>query len=554
MAGDADAVAVCHRGVIVLDADDAQHKTYLCHLITNERVELGPGQWDIEYDDTDGFAFLALATREDGEEGDDDDCTWADSLLNKSLYETPDGTQIVLKRLPNGDEMVAPLATELQLFRRFVLKVRIGQTRAAVDQHVAIWEMPCSGSRVFWRLTDLYTIVGFEQHLQKSPSQWLYRRWQAFDNFLQSIGCPCGLLRSMAREGGDQVSAPVQRRVLPFVSCPTYAMLALLGRLAWSRHAMDDAGLRQGVAEYCEGVLRALTSAADGFVRFAFDADASWHPPRALKGRPQVIFELAAGVLNLSPLVAFTRSSACRGPAYQASAKLAEALEHAVVPEMTVTDVFRRLAQRSCDNNMSGKLFGQLCFALGSLLETGIAPDASGVDSLASGTTFFDERITMETYLDSDTSHERDLKVARYVRASVGATKGATSVSISVDASRIGTRSLFQGCMALGSNLALWMVPQALGARCKTLYYRKQILFILRNISNYGVPPQACDSDFWAWIYVWTPLFQSRDHYPQGGRAKILVNPRVGGLVNPRVGGLVNPRVGGLVNPPGGVY
>lgn len=464
--GNEEAEAAQHRNVVVMCKDPCSGRCLLCHLWTQEQVALPPGDWALEFD-SDGFGYVSLSADEgtmdvDGE-GPHEEPQWVDSLLTMSVYMTKSGKRYLLQR-SQGEEVLGPLDQELESFTRLVLRIAFGNSQARCEQHVAVWSLPLSGSRLAWRLTDLHSIVGFSVHLKKDAARWVYRRWSAFSAFLKSIGCPLGILRSATRddEGHDGPPPQVDRRVLPFVSCPTYAFLALLGRLAWSRHRMTNAELQQGVADFCVSILRAYDKVESASVRWSFDRESVWHPPMLLQGRCQVVCEMARGRLNLSPVAKFISSAACTGATRTIALRLASALGDLAEIEMPLMEVFQCLAKSCCDDHDIGILFGQLCFSAAEVLESTLLPPDTPAKQLPTKHLVCRDRMSWESCGGSDTSHERDLKLARYLRVSALACEGAEVMSISVDASRIGKKSLFLGCAALGSNLAFWMPPQAI--------------------------------------------------------------------------------------------
>ena len=327
--------------------------------------------------------------------------------------------------------------------------------------------MPHTGSRLAWKLGDIYQVGCLSDHVAKTESQWIYsHKWQTFDNFLSACGCPHTLLRSLPNSVGLQQEASDidHRRVLPYPAVHTFGLVALLAKLAWSPAGLRCESAARGLEEFLKSLLGGLLGTGEYKFVFSLSSVASWDPPCFWASENGITVTCMNGVLNLSEFMMPGRPVSWHR--YQKSFAQCVLRDTGgdIRENMSLVELCRVLALHMLTSTKTIKFFGELCMNISHHIERKLCPASSRSARILEQP---GGALTLRADGEGSTKHECDQLLFRYFEGCSDLAKSATSVSLAADASRVGKKGMILGAfLDCKIATAFWMPPQVTADVC----------------------------------------------------------------------------------------
>ena len=255
---DSDVPVVAHalgqKGCIFLDQIGVD--TYVCtNIVTHERRQLPPGQWEAIYDPSlDCYVF---AGGEDGNEAID-----VEEFMTQTPLKHPDSDEIYIASEGANGQQVKSLQELRSRFRTLDVELSIMPTNAQLKWSVFVFHRPRPlASRAFWSLISAYKALGLTTYTGQ-PTMWVYRCQMSWaKTFAQAFGEDQLIVSSthLTNDCKREKTSIFDDRCLPATSVSTVGLLWLLYR--WSALTPRQGGMTVGARkDAAEAVARSLIS------------------------------------------------------------------------------------------------------------------------------------------------------------------------------------------------------------------------------------------------------------------------------------------------------
>ena len=282
----------------------ASDKWFLISSSTRERIELPApaGRWSLELQD--GFGVVA-------DNGREDHFVFPEDILRRLLCaEDTEGAAIyVVARILMGKVQRMTLWSFLTDHKNVVLKMTSGASRGEHTFTAAVLRTARpDGPKVYWRVNDLYTILGMRSYKNKA-SKWSWTTKPRWITYFSEVGLDeSHVLESTSKPGEDREDVGDRNveadRFLPFVGVSTVGMFLLLlrfGTRAPAHGGLKEEGPREAALELFKAFVETGKYQKPKTIPVHFDKGVmAWPGIRNLHGDVAVTFE--NGKFLLKPL------------------------------------------------------------------------------------------------------------------------------------------------------------------------------------------------------------------------------------------------------------
>ena len=351
---------------LLLDGGSRQY--ILLNAITEEKVLLEPGSWELVADsDDDSLLFVNCEGR---------DSLWCDDLMEAWCFRHPRKEQQWMVLTSEGECL--PLQEWQQRHTPHSCPIVCPGRGAHVDFKIFVLGQSVGGSRILWSISNIYfTFISSDM---STCGKW-YQNWWTWWRARLSKGCLGDVddhIRKPQATGQYGGANRDSRRFLHEPTATTHALVHLLVR--WGNdsksHRKKDRWTMDSWRSVLDGLVARYLDFADPLAIFLYaDSAAEAQPGRPLCGSRPIIVALKGGDLQLANLVADTSAIA-----RQTFAVLVGMPGDSAVP---VADFLRMLdkAGRRCE-----WLFNQIVWHCASIIESTILEslDAPGDDAVPS--------------------------------------------------------------------------------------------------------------------------------------------------------------------------
>ena len=168
-----------YTGILFVD-QVADNSCYVTNTVTQERVKLPDGVWDMFFGDNDLGAALVKFGGADGADADMGNPMVVDveEFLRKTLFVCDRAERWVDLRGGCGRYSLDHAMTKYYMADA---RIRVGVTSARGRLGAVVMTTPRGGAqRVFWNMTELYDLLQLKSY-KGQPSKWIGRtleRWQ----------------------------------------------------------------------------------------------------------------------------------------------------------------------------------------------------------------------------------------------------------------------------------------------------------------------------------------------------------------------------------------
>jgi hypothetical protein len=230
---------VQHLGWIFLD--ESKGISYVTHMVTNERINLPKGEWELEYDD-DGMAAVC-GVRDNGTEEGEPAHFVVNELFTTQLLNGDHGFYL------SSEDSTKSLSDLQGRFRDATATLTIAPTNAKTAVHAFVFRRArACKMRVFWGLHQFFTLLRMQGYASK-PSNWVSHRLHTFERTVQEVyGIGHVVHSTHGNLGQKHAAQPWPTRCLPALAISSCAMLLLLHRWAYADTAMNGLSEKQGDA------------------------------------------------------------------------------------------------------------------------------------------------------------------------------------------------------------------------------------------------------------------------------------------------------------------
>ena len=429
-------------------AHDAHDDTWcLVSSITFERVSLprcASPPWQLCVDD-DADVFVCSL--------DGDTVLLASDVLQWTVWQDVNGRRLVV---PPAGARCGKYWVDEALWHYDLSEVRlqVGMLDARLKLAIAVFEIPLCGSRLFWSLPSVVRAAGINVAKKYGVGRWLCKGWGPWMRLMSSMQLDNHMLKSVQYAGDVARHGLDSRRMLPWGSCTSAAVLCLLACWSFSKRGcsgLDSDADRAACASVMESILLPARQAAHLQLRVFLDEKVRCAWPAPCTGEQPVHVFIDSDQVDVGR---FRDDLALCGPTKWHAHFLAR---FPTQQHCSLVDFFA-----ACFGHLSASTKGlalQLVLQIGSYLDAQLSVPVEKIVVLCRGVEIHPGHMDLENMYQL----ERDL--VRYREASIKEAGGESLryLSGSTDKSRVYGKGLANTCFVKPSNVAWWAPPQAMG-------------------------------------------------------------------------------------------
>lgn len=418
-------LALARHEHLVKVVQDSQLRSWLVHVTTGERVNIGEGEWRLGFSQ-DGYAFVGPPNQEG---------TWADDLFKvRLLQEEIAGRPLMVETEGLG-------RVSLQMFK----DQRSDEVKCTVQQaghyhfeaRLVVWKNNTVGAHVWWSFLDLYTALGFSSY-HGLRGLWASHSWNTWERLRITLGLMKPHLRQQSSKGlgvaAIGTSGDTTERLLDIRTGSTHMIIGCLS--LWAGTAprqgckISDKD-RKACKTLLEGLIEKAFAGRDALIFRVFaDLDPRWTYPEFPNGLNPVSLQLHGMDINLAPLMRLSR--ACRD-------SVGAVLGERVTETMSIAELLMAMQTKHTQ-----WLLKQLVWFVGAIVDEYWKAEFDAGNLERAISTVSEERKMMQYYL----GHCKRFHKAPFV-------------SIAMDASRVGHKKRLFGVLATPEGYGMTYPPQA---------------------------------------------------------------------------------------------
>lgn len=226
----ASAVVVRGDECVFLDQSVFDGKFHLSHVLSGQRACLpSDSEWWLEADDAGSIELFS-------ESGD---MLTPDEVFGFTAFRYPDG-RLAIRQLGEGGLMVLhDLQLKQSRWRRCVLTLEVGDTRAKQEFPARCFDLPRSGAYIFFLARDIYRSLGLSSCGDKSY-KWVSKHFAIWSRMIEAW-CGVGHFVSRKPQESDDLVVDMSE-CLDRAAFSSTAFLGLLG--AWAANGVQQHGFR----------------------------------------------------------------------------------------------------------------------------------------------------------------------------------------------------------------------------------------------------------------------------------------------------------------------
>jgi hypothetical protein len=445
---------VPHSGYIIVEHLVAENATMVKHRRTLEGRQLPGSTWTVVYDEQ-GFGCLVAE--------DDDRVLLLEQWLNRQLYRSPNGEEVVLHKKPGEPERTWSLSATRQEYEDGLLTfpvMGVAGTGVSIQVYRLCWPRQALRHMLdmtsIYKLTDGKTYCGF-------PSKWAFYKFPFWKKMMTAAGIDGD---SHVMWSADDHGNGDDSRFLPKVAGTASAYLAVLAKGSTGEPHVKEGHLVRGDPTGCDHLLLAICAYVCAgrpcSLRINIVADKSWScvwPGADVCGQSDYQLTVTdSGMIDFGSWRACVESGDL--PDGHAIKTWWRTLSKKVDDHNQL--LLKRALAVAADSKVLKGFFGQLLWAVGMEWEKVLFLMAKTKDQAKELPPRCLMRFELQTPLammTSVTSLEKYL--ARHVKTSIKVSKGHRHVSIASDKAAVRGLNLTNSIMVLENGTAIVMPPQA---------------------------------------------------------------------------------------------
>ena len=451
--------------VTVLQYDAFARRQVVVNTLTQEVKPLDTRlQWELERSE-DGYGMLFGYDGPPSASEEFAETLWLCDHFDVCAEKNGAGDTVLIRQVDEETETVTPLGQASLVVEHCVVRWRTGVLLAELKHNVGILRVRRGGCYVRWKLADIHRNCRLESATGKkgkAHSSWVQDRWEAWAKFCAAIGLASDLSKGTVSLDND-ADALGDSRITSWPVCSTNALVALCSRLSCCTRGCGGAKSdrdKTAVSEY----LHSLVMAAAGPVwkLEVFRCAAIWKPPKIMEGTSPCPLDVDANMMVDTTWLVSPGSSSNAGAYSRALEKFPMRYSRrAAGNRVHVVDLVGAMAScagQHADKQPYAGLFLQLCVRIGSRVDNIVHSLANGDSQVRSG--FSCDYIGFDL---QNSAHCQALGV-QYWQAGweAGRIHDGLPHSYTYDMTLVGKRNIFDCAIAWPSNVAVWMLPQAL--------------------------------------------------------------------------------------------
>ena len=295
MAAEAGFHAVPHRGDVQVFYHNGE--PFLHNAGTDEVAPLGArGVRPILCTSPEGWAYVRLG---------DGSTRWAEQLFRFHIFETLDGSRVVLRRCDDGSIVGPGIALDsfARHFRLASTRVRVGAGAAEQLWVCQVSHRAVHGAFLFWSLRSLYTNFAGDATRGLKYKKFREQKWPSIRKLVEELGFHPSHARPSTRAVASADVPEVAEQGFTFASVSSYGLVAIVSRWAGAttRRAGCWAAGRAPAEELLVALLKQMPATQ---IVVPVTSDPQWVPPWIVRGAGRVVLEVMGGNLqNLERLL-----------------------------------------------------------------------------------------------------------------------------------------------------------------------------------------------------------------------------------------------------------
>jgi hypothetical protein len=359
----------------------------------------------------------------------------------------------------DGHDSAVGLSSFQEQHQLYKIGIEIGVTRCLHEFQLALYSWHDMGTRMWFRLGDLYDAMGLKGYLKRNSNKWIHHHLPSWTRFFDWIGFK-NVIR-LSQEVASKRRSGDYRRSLDWVSGSPVALIAILGRLA---NFPPSRGGSREASDAADAILDALLCrirypcTLNMFLSREFD----WSPPRGpIAAHPICLPISADGEVLLSPMFELVKSITSYEE--ESTNETIELCTHIPSDFFDRTHVKLQFMLRKLSSDKTVGLWRNLVFGIASLLEDDLLAEESAVLQVSNEVLRpkFDRLHLTTQHADCYSESTLVRKAFTYWTAGRCATRGFEDcLSISFDGARVSAKKRIFGRTFTPLNVAIAWPPQ----------------------------------------------------------------------------------------------